>query len=305
MQRAPSSLLRAADRGRDVAVGEVGHVAQHDRRALARRQLPTASPQRLVRAHPASSAHAVHGRGLRHGKRAAGARAVGVERLAVRDRQHPRAQVRVRAQARVGAQRRDEGLLEAVLGLACPPRRPGSATRCRDGRRGSAERAAAAGSRSINAGGALGVRRYSCVGEEARAARATQPPGAHQPPQRRRRPVALLAVLLAERFEHRQNVVQADRIGPLEAGRADGSARAPCRGRCRARCRRLRRSANADSLITWHTIRPSTRPGASPTHSTCLPSAAKKRSARPAASGEELSPRVSSTSRALSNGGST
>ena len=39
-------------------------------------------------------------------------------------------------------------------------------------------------------------------------------------------------------------------------------------------------SANADSLITWQTIRPSTSPGASPTHATCLPSAAKKRSAR-------------------------
>ena len=54
-------------------------------------------------------------------------------------------------------------------------------------------------------------------------------------------------------------------------------------------------SAKADSLITWHTIRPSTSPGASPTHATCLPSAAKKRSARAAATGEELSPRVSST----------
>ena len=38
-------------------------------------------------------------------------------------------------------------------------------------------------------------------------------------------------------------------------------------------------SANADSLISWQTIRPSTRPGASPTHAVCLPSVAKKRSA--------------------------
>ena len=50
------------------------------------------------------------------------ARAMRVERLAVRDRQHPRPQVRVRAQARIGAQRRDERLLEAVLGLAAPDR---------------------------------------------------------------------------------------------------------------------------------------------------------------------------------------
>ena len=59
--------------------------------------------------------------------------------------------------------------------------------------------------------------------------------------------------------------------------------------------RRLRRARTRHSLITWQTIRPSTSPGASPTHATCLPSAAKKRSARAAATGEELSLRVSST----------
>src|SRR5437763_931057 len=38
-------------------------------------------------------------------------------------------------------------------------------------------------------------------------------------------------------------------------------------------------SANAASLITWQTIRPSTRPGASPTQVVCLPRVEKKRSA--------------------------
>jgi hypothetical protein len=40
-----------------------------------------------------------------------------VERLAVRDREDPRAQVRVAAQARVGPHRGQEGLLEAVVRL--------------------------------------------------------------------------------------------------------------------------------------------------------------------------------------------
>ena len=42
-------------------------------------------------------------------------------------------------------------------------------------------------------------------------------------------------------------------------------------------------SANAHSLITWQTIRPSTSPGASSTQAVCLPSVAKKRSAASAA----------------------
>ena len=69
-------------------------------------------------------------------------------RLAVGDRQHPGAQVRVRAQTRVGAQRGDERLLEAVLRVGrAPPSRPESATRSRGGRRGSAEREAVRRSR--------------------------------------------------------------------------------------------------------------------------------------------------------------
>ena len=50
-------------------------------------------------------------------QRAPRAPAVDVDRLAVRDREHPRAQVGVSAQARVGAQCGDERLLEAVLRL--------------------------------------------------------------------------------------------------------------------------------------------------------------------------------------------
>jgi hypothetical protein len=43
---------------------------------------------------------------------------VGVERLAVRDREDPRTQIRARPEPWVGSQRGDEGLLKAVLCLA-------------------------------------------------------------------------------------------------------------------------------------------------------------------------------------------
>ena len=83
--------------------------ARHSsRRAVARR----------TRARGASSASTSATGSARRARRA-----VRVERLAVRDRQHPRPQVRAGAQARVGAQRRDERLLEAVLGLVAPDRR--------------------------------------------------------------------------------------------------------------------------------------------------------------------------------------
>jgi hypothetical protein len=49
----------------------------------------------------------------RHGAALAGAEVI--ERLAVRDRQHPRARV-ARLHARIGTQRRQEGLLEGVVG---------------------------------------------------------------------------------------------------------------------------------------------------------------------------------------------
>ena len=53
VQRAAGRLLRAADRRGDVAVGQIGDVAQHDRRALARGQLADGVPQRLVAGRPA------------------------------------------------------------------------------------------------------------------------------------------------------------------------------------------------------------------------------------------------------------
>ena len=56
-------------------------------------------------------------------------------------------------------------------------------------------------------------------------------------------------------------------------------------------------SANAASLTTWQTIRPSTSPGASPTHAVCLPSVAKNCSVARAAELALSGPRVSSTSR--------
>ncbi len=115
-----------SDRRRDLAVRQVGHVAQHDRRALtlgqradrlpqpslARQQLLLGARRRaLVR--PRAIAPILLGDRLR----SSSAGAVRIECLVLRDRQHPRAQVRLRAQARVSAQRRDERLLKAVLRL--------------------------------------------------------------------------------------------------------------------------------------------------------------------------------------------
>src|SRR5579871_6208971 len=63
---------------------------------------------------------------------------------------------------------------------------------------------------------ARAFREASSIFEEARARGAAGAPGRDHPPQRRRRPVALLAVLAAERLEHGEHVVEADRIGPLQ-----------------------------------------------------------------------------------------
>ena len=63
-------------------------------------------------------------------------------------------------------------------------------------------------------------------------------------------------------------------------------------------------SANAASLITWQTIRPSTRPGRVADPDVCLPSVAKKRSAASAADAALSGPRVSSTSVSSRSGGS-
>ncbi len=141
----PSSRSPPRSRG-----GGGRHEAQHDRRALTRRAARDRVPQLARRAR--CGARAAHGSStaveLGDRQRPPGPRAVGVERLAVGDRQHPGAQVRVRPQARVGAQRRDERLLKAVLGVdRARPRRPASATRRRGWRRGSAETGAARRSR--------------------------------------------------------------------------------------------------------------------------------------------------------------
>jgi len=115
-------LVLANLRGGDVAMRKICDVAQDDRRTLARRQLVHGLPKRLVRrrwACVALGGAAVLGDGdVRERQRTPRPRAVGVERLAVGDRENPRAQVRVATQPRVRAQRGDERLLEAVVGLA-------------------------------------------------------------------------------------------------------------------------------------------------------------------------------------------
>ena len=93
--------------------------------------------------------------------------------------------------------------------------------------------------------------------------------------ERRGRAVALLAPLLVQRVEHAQHVVEPDLVGPRE-----GPARVvERRGSCRCRCRRPADAfAERERRLvdTWQTIRPSTRPGASPTQTVRLPSVAKQ-----------------------------
>src|SRR4051794_5213881 len=52
--------------------------------------------------------------------------------------------------------------------------------------------------------------------EEPLAGMAAELPGEDHPAQQRRRPVALLAQLIAQPVEHGEDVVEADRIGPGE-----------------------------------------------------------------------------------------
>ena len=61
-------------------------------------------------------------RDLLHGHGVAFAGAVGVERLAVGDGEHPGAQVRVRSESGIGTHRGHEGLLKAVVGVGPPDR---------------------------------------------------------------------------------------------------------------------------------------------------------------------------------------
>ena len=80
---------------------------------------PDLGPQAGVVLEPVSA----RASGIGDGQRPAPVRAVGVDRLAVRDREHPRPQVGVAAQPRVRAQGRQERLLEAVVGLLAADRR--------------------------------------------------------------------------------------------------------------------------------------------------------------------------------------
>src|SRR5207244_3007522 len=100
----------------DLAVREVAREAQQHGGPLLRWKLVDTRPEAVV------ALGARRGRDVRQrvagGDRAAGAGAMMIEGLAVRDREHPGPQVRVGAQAGIGAHRREEGLLEAVVGVA-------------------------------------------------------------------------------------------------------------------------------------------------------------------------------------------
>ena len=135
-------LLACSPAPRRPRVGEVAGEAQQSARraarAAARGRASQASPSSRVggRRAPARPGTSPTGTGR------ARARAVVVDRLAVGDRQHPGAQVVAVAQPRVGPQRRQERLLEAVVGRRRGRRRRrGSARRRRAARRGSAGRA--------------------------------------------------------------------------------------------------------------------------------------------------------------------
>ena len=74
-------------------------------------------------------------------------------------------------------------------------------------------------------------------------------------------------------------MVEADLVRPGENPARVVEPVDHARRRCPRRCPRPRRGRTRASLMTWQTIRPSTSPGASPTHTVCLPRVAKKRSA--------------------------
>jgi hypothetical protein len=111
MQRAPSCLLRAANRARNVAVREIAAVAQQDRGALSRRKRRNRVPHLAVALVDCDA-----GTRLIGWQRSVAAAACVINRFAVGDRQQPGTDVGVRTQARVGAKRCQEGLLKAVLG---------------------------------------------------------------------------------------------------------------------------------------------------------------------------------------------
>ena len=88
---------------------------------------------------------------------------------------------------------------------------------------------------------------------------APEPAGERVPAQRRGRAIALLAVLLAQPVEHGEHVVEADRVGPRQRAtgvvESEHHAGVDVRGAADALA-----EAKAASLMSWQTIRPSTRP---------------------------------------------
>ena len=116
-------LLGRAERGADLVVAEVVAVAEHDGRALLRRQAVGQRRELLEGGPP------VLDRRARAARRAASRRRAVVDDDPARDRQHPGAQVVAVLEPRVGPQRAQERLLERVLGALAPePPRRGSGT---------------------------------------------------------------------------------------------------------------------------------------------------------------------------------
>ena len=231
--RAPGGLLGAAQRRGDlgVAPGRRRSAAGRAARCLGGSVADARPTAAVVGAAGASRRRAPRARSPT-GTAPARPRAVVVERLAVGDRQHPGAQVRVR---RAGSGRR----------AAPPGTSPGSSRRRRrarrtrrgsastasrwlveealEGRRGHATAARRAGRAIVRSPSAHVVARCEARGPW-RARVALE----HEPAQQRRRAVALLAALLAQRVEHRRRRGRGRSRRPTRAGRAGGSARAPC-----------------------------------------------------------------------------
>jgi hypothetical protein len=116
VETASRRIGRAAQRGRDLGVGEIAGVAEGHGGALFWRQCTDQRPDPLVQLGLRGDAGNLLR--LRDRQRPASVGTVVVDRLAMGDGQQPTAQIAVVAQLRVGPQRRQEGLLEAVLGVA-------------------------------------------------------------------------------------------------------------------------------------------------------------------------------------------
>jgi hypothetical protein len=113
VETAAGGVGGAAERGGDLAVGEIAGVAQGDGRPLLWRQGSDGRPDPLVGLGVGDS-ELFH---LGDRNRPAPAGAVVVDRLAVGNRKQPAAQIAGVFQLRIGAQGGDEGLLETVVGI--------------------------------------------------------------------------------------------------------------------------------------------------------------------------------------------